>query len=421
MYAMIFKTLDSVMHIKSQYGLAAVMLFCALLFGCEEGDPTALKEAVNAADINVTAISVEPAEGTIKTGYSYPFTAVGERPDGATVDVTNSVTWASSNTAIATVNSNGVVSTVTDGSVTISASLAGISGSTTLTASSAVLQSIAVLADTATPNVLSVSACKNLQLKAIGEYADGVRDIIPITDHVTWSVVMGSGEINATNGLLSTFSDGTISVLASLDGVDSATDVTATADLNAITVTPAAQTLAINGTLQYTATGAYNGNGSSTANITNNVEWLSGAPTVADFTNLNSPGLITAGTQGVTAITATCGASVSGTASLTVSDNTLDYLRFEDGNGAEIEVFNTVVGIATQISLYGHFTNDDKVDVTENAQWTLLDGTVGVITVNNSTDNKGIITAVAVGRADVRVAYQQNVLILPVNVTAAPP
>jgi hypothetical protein len=185
-------------------------------------------------------------------------------------------------------------------------------------------------------------------------------------------------------------------------------------------VTPSTQTVTINATLQYTATGTYNGsttNDSTTANITGNVQWSSGVPTVADFVNPDSEGLITAVAQGLTTVTAACGAGVTGTASLTVSDNTLDYLRFEDPNGAEIEVFNTTVGAVTQISLYGYFTNGEKIDLTESAQWSLLDGATGVISVNNTTDNKGIITALAAGHADVKVAYLQQVTVLPVNVT----
>jgi hypothetical protein len=242
-----------------------------------------------------------------------------------------------------------------------------------------------------------------------------VRDIIPITEQVTWSIISGNGAVSA-QGLLSTYSDGTISVQASLDGVDSpATDVQATADLNSIAVTPSTQTITINATLQYTATGTYNDG--TTANITGNVQWSSGTPAVADFVNPDSEGLITAVAEGLTTVTAACGAGAAGTASLTVSDNTLDYLRFEDNNGVEIEVFNTTVGAVTQISLFGYFTNGDKIDLTESAQWSLLDGTTGVISVNNTTDNKGIITALAVGHADVKVAYLQQITVLPVNVT----
>ena len=388
------------------------------LFGCKEGDPTALKQAVKAADLNVASISVQPLDGVITTGPEFPvqFTAIGHRPDGSTVDVTKIVEWTSSDTAIATINTDGQASTVTDGVVTISAGLASLSGSTSLTASSEPLLSIAIYADTGTPNILSVSACKNLQLKAIGTYADGVRDIIPITDYVTWAIVSGNGSFSDDDyGLLSTNSDGVISVQASL-GIDSpVTDVNVTADLNTISITPLSKTIRINEPFQYTATGTYSDN--SVVNITGNVLWSSDNTTVANFINPETEkGLITGLALGSTSVTAACGISVSSAASLTVSDQVLDYLRFEGPNGNEILAFSTVVDAISQITLRAYYTNGENRDVTDDADWSLLEGTpAGIITVNN-TNNKGRITALAVGQANVRVVYQQREKVLQVTV-----
>jgi hypothetical protein len=369
----------------------------------------------------VISISVQPSDGVITTGpeYTVQFTAIGYRADGSTVDVTNSVAWTSSDTTIATVNSDGKASTVTDGVVTISASLSSLSGSTSLTASSEPLLSIAVFADTDTPNVLSVSACKNLQLKAIGTYADGVRDIIPITDYVTWSIDVGNGQFSENDneqGLLNTYSDGTIGVKASLGIESPATDVNVTADLSTISISPLSQTIRLDGKQQYTAIGTYND--SSTADITDNLQWLSDPATVADFNNSEN-GLITALALGSTSVTAACGTVVSANAaSLTVSDLTLDYLRFEGPTSNEILAFTTVVGEVSQISLRAYYTNGTDDDVTKDAEWSLLEGTpTGIIAVNNSTD-KGRITALAVGQANVRVVYQQREKVLQVTVNS---
>lgn len=395
--------------------LAVVGIFCFALFGCEKGDPTALKEAVKAAELNVTSITVEPVDGTITTGPNFPvqFTATGYRPDGSTIDVTTRVTWASSNTTIATVNTTGRVSTITDGVVTISASLVSATGSTSLTASSEPLQSIAIYADTSTPNDLSVSACKNLQLKAIGTYADGVRDIIPITNYVTWSVSAGDADIS-DSGLLQTFADGSIDVQASLDTVNSTAAVTADTDLTSVVVTPVTQTLSINGTLQYTATGNYND--SSTANITNNVSWSSDNVTVANFNNPDSSGLITALATGSAIVTGACG-STTGTANLTVSQDLVDSIIFEDENGQQLDPFNTRVGVTTQVYLMAILSDGSKRNVTEDAQWAVYNDTGDIVSVNNTTDNKGIITALAVGTGLIEATYQQQPYLLAVNVS----
>ncbi|WP_455209527.1 Ig-like domain-containing protein [Kaarinaea lacus] len=404
---------------KSYLWLVVVILSCATLAGCDKGDPTALKEAVKAADLNVSSITLEPADGTISTGYSYQFTAIGHRPDGSTVNVTNSVAWTSSNTAIATVNANGVVSTGADGVVTISAGLSSLSGSTSLTASSAALQSIAIFADTSTPNDLSVSACKNLQLKAIGTYADdpNPRDTIPITNHVTWSITAGNADINSEEGLLSTKSDGAIGVQASLDGIDGSQLVTANPDLTSISVSPSNASLAINATLQYMATGSYSD--TSTADITENTNWTSSAPAVADFNNTETNGLISGLSTGTATVTAACGALLeTGTTILTVSEDVVDVLLFEDTNGSETNPLNIAVGVTRQVILKAYLTDGTSRDVTEEAQWTIFNNTGDIVSVNNTTGNKGIVTALAVGTGVVQATYQRRDYLLIVNVTA---
>jgi hypothetical protein len=412
-YVMTSKISDYLLLMKNFRWLAVVSIFCLALLGCEKGDPTALKEAVKAAELNVTSITVQPMDGTITTGYDVQFTATGYRPDGSTVDVTNSVTWSSSNTNIATVNSSGFASTEADGSVTISASLVSATGSTSLTASSEPLQSIEIVADTDTPNDLTVSACKNLQLKAIGTYADGVRDVIPITDYVIWSITTGEADIS-DRGLLRTFADGTIDVQADLDTVNGTTAVTADTDLTSIAVAPATQTLSINGTLQYTATGNYNDN--SAADITNNVSWSSETATVANFNTPGSNGLITGLATGSTTVTAACG-TTSGTANLTVSQDVVDNVIFEDENGSQLDPFNTVVGVTTQVYLMAQLSDGSSRNITEDAQWSIYNNTGDIVAVNNTTDNKGIITALAAGTGLVQATYQRRDYLLVVNVT----
>jgi uncharacterized protein YjdB len=395
--------------------LFATVLILGLitLFGCEEGDPTALKESVKAAELNITSITLQPVDGTVTTGYDVQFTATGHRADGSTIDVTNSVTWTSSNTAVATVNSNGLVSTLIGGSVSISASLASASGSTSLTASSAALQSIAVLADTATPNDLTVSACKNLQLKAIGTYEDGVRDAIPITDYVDWSISSGSGAIGA-GGLLRTFSDGIISVVATLDIPSPATDISVTQDLNTITVTPATQTLSINATQQFTATGAYNDN--STANITDNASWSSDPVTVVEINNSTSKGLAKGLATGTAIVTVECGMT-SGTATVTVAQDVVDTLLFEDVDGREINPLNIAVGATIQVILRAYLSDGTNRDVTEDAQWSIFNNTGNIVSVNNTTGNKGRVTGLAAGTGVIQATYQRRDYLLIVNVT----
>jgi uncharacterized protein YjdB len=405
---------------KNSKFIFAVFAVLSLLAGCEKGDPTALKEAVRLASLNISSITVEPTDATITTGSSYQFSATGYRPDGSSTDVTNSVVWSSSNEAIATVNSNGLVTTATDGSIAITASLSSLDGSTSLTASSAALQSIAVFADTDTPNDLSVSECKNLQLKAIGTYVgeSSPRDTTPITKNVNWTDVSGNGSFGSS-GLLLTKMAGTIVVRASLDGIDSPdTDVTANSDLVSISVAPENTTLAKGSKLQFSATGTYSD--ASTTDITENALWNSGTQATADFNTANN-GEITGLDTGSTIITASCGTDpgtgIEGTTNLTVNENVIESVQFEDTEGRAINPYNTVVGVVTEVRLVAILSDGNPLDVTENSQWTVFNDTGNIVSVNNASGDKGKITALAVGTGIVQATYQQTDHLLVVNVS----
>ena len=418
---MIFKKPDTLLLMKNVQRLVVVCFFGLILSGCEKGDPTALKEAVKAASLDISSITLEPADAIISTGEEFQFKAIGHRTDGSTTDVTSSVSWSSSNTSIATVTSGGKVEALADGNVSIIASLSSITGSTGLTTSSAPLVSITILADTATPNDLSVSVCKNLQLKALGTYEgeSGPRETTPITNQVDWSVT-GSASITQQGGLLSSRPDGLAGDLDPLDvqavlGVTGSAVVNVNTNLDSITVAPPSSTLSINGTLQYTATGNYSD--SSAADITANTLWTSSDITVANF-NTSGSSVITAISTGPTTITAACGSIANtGTASLTVTQDVVENIIFEDELEQQLDPFNTRVGVTTQVYLIAILSDGSKQNVTENAQWAVYNDTGDIVSVNNTTDNKGIITALAVGTSLIEATYQQQSYKLVVNVT----
>jgi 6-phosphogluconolactonase (cycloisomerase 2 family) len=79
------------------------------------------------------SIALSPANFSVKQGTQVQYTATGTFRDGSEKDITDSVSWVSSNIDIATITASGLASSVSAGEVTISASLDSIIGSTTLT------------------------------------------------------------------------------------------------------------------------------------------------------------------------------------------------------------------------------------------------------------------------------------------------
>ena len=77
----------------------------------------------------LASIAVAPANPSIATGTTQQFAAIGTYTDGTKQGLTASVTWASSNTAAATINATGSATGMA-GTATITATQSGISGTT---------------------------------------------------------------------------------------------------------------------------------------------------------------------------------------------------------------------------------------------------------------------------------------------------
>ncbi len=96
----------------------------------------------------LVSIGVTPASPSLAKGLTLQFTATGIYTDASTQNLTTTATWASSDPTKASISnavgSRGFASSAAVGSTSISATFNGISGSTTLTVTTATLVSIGV-------------------------------------------------------------------------------------------------------------------------------------------------------------------------------------------------------------------------------------------------------------------------------------
>ncbi len=83
--------------------------------------------------VRLTSITVAPSQATLQAGGTQQFTATGTYIDSSTQNITTQVTWSSSNTTAAAINSSGLATALSGGSLTITASGGSISGSALLT------------------------------------------------------------------------------------------------------------------------------------------------------------------------------------------------------------------------------------------------------------------------------------------------
>jgi trimeric autotransporter adhesin len=342
----------------------SVVLVCLIvLAGCGGGNSGSGRPAPPV----LQSIIVTPATPSVAAGLSQQFTATGHYSDNTTRDLTNSATWTSSNTNAATIASGGKATTKTAGSTTITAADSGISGSTSLTVSAAVVASITV-----SPASTSISLGTTAQFTASATLTDGTKQ--DVTNSATWASSDLSVASISSSGLANSHATGSVSITASASGITGTASLTVNGPgLVSIAVTPPTASVAQNTTVQYTATGTYT-DGSS-QNITSSVTWVSSNPAVASINLNGAPGLAKAITAGTTIISATSG-NVSGTASLTVTSAFLVSIVVTPVN------VSIPLGTVQQFTATGTFSDNTKQDITGSVTWSSSDNTIVSITVS---------------------------------------
>ena len=267
----------------------------------------------------LTSIAVTPANPSVPAGTTQQFTATGTFSTGETYNLTDSVTWSSSKSTVATVSNiagnQGLASALAIGTATITATSGKITGSTILTVTPPTLVSIAV-----TPSAPSIAAGTQQQFAATGTYTDGSTQ--NLSSSATWS----SSAINiatiTSGGLASGVAAGTTTISATSGTIVGIATLTVTpATLVSIVVTPSLPFVSLGASQQFTATGTYSD--SSTQNITTSVTWTPANTAVATLSNTSgSQGLATSVSMGTSAITAAQGSVTSPADTLTVNPAT---------------------------------------------------------------------------------------------------
>lgn len=131
-------------------------------------------------DPTLQTITVTPTTPAVVAGNTLQMIATGSYNDGSTKNISGSVTWTTDDTSIATISSTGLLTGVSQGKVTITATSATISGPTTATIQVAGLQSI-----TLDPPSASISSAGTQAFKATGHLQNG--DTPDLSDSVTWN------------------------------------------------------------------------------------------------------------------------------------------------------------------------------------------------------------------------------------------
>jgi trimeric autotransporter adhesin len=335
---------------------------------------------VSSAAVNLSSIVVSPSAATLAVNTAQQFIAIGNYTDGSSADLTALVTWGSSSLTVATISASGLVTGVAAGSTNISASLGGISGSTSLTVSAPSLASISV-----TPVGLTLGIGINQQYVATATYSDGSS--ADLTAGVTWTSSSTSVATINSSGVATTVAAGQTTITASISGLsDTSTLTVVPAQLISIVVSPAVQSISAGTTQAFTAVGSFD---DGSTQLLPSVTWSSSLNSVAA---VDATGLATGVGTGTATITATSG-SVSGTASLTVTAATLVSIAVTPAGS------NMAVGTTKQFTATGTFSDSSTQDITGVVVWTSSTPAAATISA------QGLAASVATGSTTITAAF----------------
>lgn len=248
------------------------------------------------------SVTVSPPDALLDLGASITLTATVR--DGNNNPIAGkAVTWTSSAPSVATVNQQGTVTALTEGTAQVTASADGVAGAATITVR------IAVASVAVAPSSGALLVGATLQLAATPQSATGAA--LP-GRAVAWSTSNPTVATVSSSGLVTARAAGAATISASSEGKTGTAAITVTAvPVAAVTVEPAAFTLLAGGSVQLLAT-PRDSAGNALAGRT--ITWGSAAPAVA---TVSTSGRVSALTAGQALITATSEGK-SGSSTITV-------------------------------------------------------------------------------------------------------
>jgi hypothetical protein len=192
----------------------------------------ALSGQTGEAEITVSAavlqaIAVTSPSAALARGTTLQLSAVGMYSDGSTQNLTSAVQWAAGDSGVVQVSSAlgtaGIVTALAEGATTVSASLANVTASVSLTVTPATLTNLQISAATTAINVGDT-----VQLSILGLYSDAAT--ADLTDAVIWvssdPSLLSISNDDGSHGLATASGSGTVTITATMGNLTASFDLT---------------------------------------------------------------------------------------------------------------------------------------------------------------------------------------------------
>jgi len=363
----------------------AWVLLAAAVVACKS-------DSLDPAGGAVASVVVNPPSATVAVGASVPLTAEALDADGHPLSG-RKVVWVSSNKAIATVSSTGVVTGVSVGAAQVAASAEGKSAIAEITVNPTPVATVRL-----SPTSRDLLVGQTVQLTA--EPLDGQGNVLagrPVM-FATSSATVAS--VSAA-GLVTALAPGSTIITATSEGKDAVATITvASVPVAAVVVTPDANPLVVGQTTQLKAEPR---DAAGQPLPGRAVLWSTSAPEVA---SVSSTGLVTAIGPGNATISA-ASEGKTGTATVTVSPKPVSAVIVSPGQAS------VMVGQTTQLTAQ---VTDEQGNVLSGRPISFASDNTGVATVSAS----GVVTGVAPGSATITATSEGKSGTATVTVTPIP-
>jgi uncharacterized protein YjdB len=350
-----------------------------------DGNMTAICN-ITVNPINVTGISISPSSTSLVVNGTQQLTATIS-PYNAT---NQNVTWSSSNTAVATISTNGLVNGISVGTATITVTTED--GNKTATCEVTV-NPIAVTGVSVNPTSASLVINGTQQLTATVSPSNATNQ------NVSWSSSNAAVATVSIGGMVKAISVGTATITVTTQDGNKTANCIVTVNPVAVTgvsVSPSSALLIINGTQQFTATVL-------PTNATNqNVTWSSSNTTVA---TVSTGGMVKAISVGTATITVTT-EDGNKTATCEVTVNPIAVTGVSVNPTSASFVINGTQQLTATLSP-ANATN-------QNISWSSSNTAVATVSTG------GLVKAISVGTAAITVITQDGNKTANCNITVNP-
>ncbi|ABZ75551.1 Ig domain protein group 2 domain protein [Shewanella halifaxensis HAW-EB4] len=394
------------MSIFKQVYRQLILLTLLILAGCggdDDGFPTgACGGPDNPCPAYAVALDITPSNSVIAVSTHQIYQAFATYSDGATKDVSQEVSWSSSEPTLATISTNGVAMGALAGEVQITASLPPVQeGGMVLTDSAALkVTDAALMALNIEPGQAQILVGMSQSYRALALFADGHQQ--DVTNDASWtSLDTATATIESAGesiGLATGVTVGVTQVKANFSAQEAlATLVVLATKPSQLLINPVDEVLPNGTSLQYQAHLILE-DGLS-IDVTTQSAWHSSS---VDIASIDNQGFLVAKTLGQTRVTATlsfAGISLLDTTSATVVDAKVSNLIVTPAQG----IFP--VGTKGSYVATAYFSDGQVKDVSRDALWSASQ--TDVVDITAQGQNAGDATAKALGSSSITATYQE--------------